>query len=180
MFHNAELINEMDGLRRFAYKLTQNQADAEDLLQSTILRALEKKHLYKDNNNLFGWTSKVMFNIFISNYRRKTKFESQYDPEPAINAQSVEASQETKMEMLNVQDAMDRLSEDHRDILIMVCVKGMSYEDVSQALDIPVGTVRSRLSRARDSLDKELNTVKTPCTPFAPDAGYAASTAYAA
>ena len=156
MFNNAELMEETDKLKRFAYRLTQNMADAEDLLHSTIVRALEKKNLYTAGTNLFSWTSKIMFNLFVSGYRRKVKFETQYDPESFIELESVEASQDVQMELREVEQAMKNLSHDHQEILVLVCIKGMQYADVSETLHIPVGTVRSRLSRAREALDNEL------------------------
>jgi RNA polymerase sigma-70 factor (ECF subfamily) len=158
MFTQKDLVNEMENLKRFAMKLTRNAHDADDLLQSTVLRALEKKHLFEKDTNLFKWTSKIMFNLFVSDYRRKTRFETQYDPESYIERESVEASQDVKVELMRVNAAMEQLSEDHKEILIMVCVKGMQYAEVSELLQIPVGTVRSRLSRARESLQFVLDT----------------------
>jgi RNA polymerase sigma-70 factor (ECF subfamily) len=158
MFKNTDLIDQMERLQKFACKLTRNQADADDLLQSTILRAIEKKHLFEDGTNLYSWTSKVMFNLFASEYRRKTKFETQYDPDIFLNKESVKAKQDINVELQDVQAAIDELSDDHREILVMVCVQGMQYAEVSEKLQIPVGTVRSRLSRARESLQMELDT----------------------
>ena len=165
MFNNTDLTNEMDRLKKFAYRLTKNTHDAEDLVQSTVLRAMEKKHLFQDGTNLYSWSSKIMFNLFVSSYRRKTKYETQYDPEPYLDKQSVAANQDVKMEVQDVQLAMNRLSEDHKDILIMVCVKGMRYADVARKLDIPVGTVRSRLSRARENLQDALSPSEAENTP---------------
>lgn len=156
MFDNASLINETDRLSKFAYRLTHNASDAEDLLQATLLRAIEKQHLFKEDTNLYSWVSKIMFNLFVSTYRRKTKFETQYDPEPYIEAQSINASQEKKMEVKDVSIAMDQLSDQHKDILVKICVEGASYAQVADELSIPVGTVRSRLSRARDNLQEAL------------------------
>jgi RNA polymerase sigma-70 factor (ECF subfamily) len=152
MFEQTAIINEMEKLRRFALRLTRNASDAEDLLQSTILRALEKNHMFETGTDLFKWSSKIMFNLFVTDYRRKTKFESQYDPESYLERESVEADQDTKVELSRVREAMQILSDDHRDILMLVCIKGMQYQEVSEALQIPVGTVRSRLSRAREQL----------------------------
>lgn len=157
MFKNAELIEQTDRLQKFAYRLTNSMADAEDLLQSTILRALEKKHLFKKDTNLFSWTSKIMYNMFVSNYRRKVKFETQYDPESYIERETTEATQDIKMEMKEVDSAINSLSKQHREILVMVCIKGMPYAEVSDSLQIPVGTVRSRLSRARESLQEAMD-----------------------
>lgn len=152
MFNQNDLIKEMDNLRKFAIRLTRNTADADDLLQSTVLRALEKKSYFQEGTNLFRWTSKIMFNLFVTNYRRKVKFESQYDPEDAIRAQSVDAGQQTQSELKSVGRAMEKLSVEHKEILVLVCVKGMQYQEVAEMLDVPVGTVRSRLSRARGQL----------------------------
>ena len=156
MFNNDSLLEEMDRLRKFAYRLTNNMADAEDLVQSTLLRAMEKKHLFEEGTNLYSWISKIMYNLFVSAYRRKTKFETQYDPEPYLEKQSVDAGQEVKMEVKEVGHAMETLSKDHQNILIMVCVRGMRYADVARKLKLPIGTVRSRLSRARESLQHAL------------------------
>ena len=152
MFEQTAIITEMDKLRRFALRLTRNASDAEDLLQSTVLRALEKNHMFETGTDLFKWSSKIMFNLFVTEYRRKTKFETQYDPESYLERESVEADQDMKLELSRVQEAMRLLSEDHREILVLVCVKGMQYQEVSEMLQIPVGTVRSRLSRAREQL----------------------------
>lgn len=160
MFVQTALVNEMPSLKKFALRLTRNESDADDLTQSTILRALEKKHLFQPDTNLFRWTSKIMYNLFVSDYRRKIKFETQYNPENYIELESVEAAQYAKMEFLQVREAIETLSDDHREILIMVCIKGMAYASVSQLLGIPVGTVRSRLSRARESLQALLETPK--------------------
>ena len=107
-----------------------------------------------------------MYNMFVSAYRRRTKFETQYDPENYIERESIAASQDVKMELDDVRAAMKSISSDHREILTLVCVKGMQYAEVSEALQIPVGTVRSRLSRAREALMLEMNSLKT--TDYAP------------
>jgi len=158
MFDSNDLVKEMDGLRKFALRLTGNQAEADDLLQSTMCRALEKKHLFQEGTSLFKWTSKMMFNLFASQYRRKVKFESQYDPEPVIDRQSSQPRQEGRMQAKQVREAMDDMSKDHAQILTMVCIKGMKYKTVADKLDMPVGTVRSRLSRARQQLQEDLTT----------------------
>ena len=151
-FETNDLVNHTEKLRKFALKLCGSAHDADDLVQNTILRALEKKALFQEGTDLGKWTSKIMFNLFVSDYRRKVKFETQYDCEDLINNRAVSASQQEHMELRQVDEAMQTLSADHRDILISVCVKGMKYEEVAQELNLPVGTVRSRLFRARENL----------------------------
>lgn len=157
MFNNQDLTVEVPRLEKFAMKLTRKQHEADDLVQSTLLRAIEKKHLFQENTDLFKWTSKMMYNLFVSGYRRKVKFETQYDPENYLKKQSIEAPQETQMELVKVKQAMTLLSSTHREVLVMVCIQGMAYQDVADALDVPVGTVRSRLSRAREQLQTLLS-----------------------
>ncbi len=93
-----------------------------------------------------------MYNIFVTEYRRKVKFETQYDPESHIENRSVEPDQQVKLEVKVLAKAMEQMSPEHREILVLVCVKGMQYQEVADMLSIPVGTVRSRLSRARNQL----------------------------
>jgi RNA polymerase sigma-70 factor (ECF subfamily) len=152
MFTDNQIITSMDRLSKFAMRLTRNKADAEDLLQNTILRAYDKKHLFKEGSNVFSWTSKIMYNLFVSDYRRKVKFTTQYDPEPYINNESVDAKQDEQIMVQEVGEAMKQLSHEHQEILMMICVQGMQYDETANALNIPVGTVRSRLSRARGLL----------------------------
>lgn len=152
MFTQSQLVVEMPKLRKFAMKLTRNNSEADDLLQATLLRALEKTTYFETGTDLFKWTSKIMYNIFVTNYRRKTKFESRYDPESHIANQSVDADQHMKVELKAVSRAMEKMSAEHKEILVLVCVKGLQYQEVADMLEIPVGTVRSRLSRARSQL----------------------------
>ena len=162
MFAPIELIAETGKLQKFAMRLTRNKSDAVDLLQSTCLRALEKNVYFEDGSNLFSWTSKIMYNIFVSGYRRKAKFETQYDPEIFLQKKTVDSTQEIQSEFAAVGRAMTQLSDNHREIILLVCVQGMRYEEVAGKLNIPVGTVRSRLSRVREDLLLIMNTPIIP------------------
>ena len=103
-----------------------------------------------------------MYNLFVSGYRRRTKFETQYDPETFINAQAIEATQDIILELAEVNKAMAELKADYREILILVSVQGLRYEEVSKTLNIPIGTVRSRLSRAREQLTAIMDRPSVP------------------
>ena len=165
MFAQAALVTEMIPLNKFALRLTKNKNDAADLVQSTCLRALEKAHYFEEGTNLFSWTSKIMFNLFVSNYRRKAKFETQYDPENAIASMTINASQDIHAELEDVNRAMMKLSPGHREVLTLICIKELRYEEAAKALDVPVGTVRSRLSRAREELKMHMNTPRPNARP---------------
>jgi RNA polymerase sigma-70 factor (ECF subfamily) len=123
MFAQSALVAETGKLQKFAMSLTKNKPDADDLVQSTCLRALEKADLFQDGTNLLGWTSKIMFNIFVAGYNRRRKFENQYDPEPYLTSVSVEPLQETYAELVNVHGAMKKLNPDHYRILVLIYVK---------------------------------------------------------
>jgi len=162
MFKQEEIVTEMASLRKFALRLTKNRSDAEDLVQSTVMRALEKNDYFQDGTNLFSWSSKIMFNLFVSQYRHRNKFETQYDSTPYLEKTVAGPSQEACTDLAIVREGMKRLSKEHREILTLVCVQGMHYEEVAEQLKIPVGTVRSRLSRARQQLQDLLLPEKKP------------------
>lgn len=170
MFAQNNLVAETDRLHKFAFKLTRNKSDADDLVQSTCLRALEKSELFETGTNLFGWTSKIMYNLFVSDYRRRIKFESQYDPETYLDKEIVLPMQDIILEAENVKRAMLYLSPNHRNILAMICMQGLSYQEVADKLNISIGTVRSRLSRAKENLQVILNEPKSSLnkTPYIP------------
>ena len=142
MFTHDELLKATPALSKFAYKLTRNRDDAEDLLQSTIVTALDKQDHFEQGTNLFSWSSRIMFNAFVSSYRHNARFETQFDPQVYIDQEIVEATQDHETDFGLVMTAMLSLSEDHREILRMVCIEGMQYAEVSETLQIPVGTVR--------------------------------------
>lgn len=157
MFTQEALTAERDRLYRFALRLTKQPSDAEDLVQSTLLRALEKREYFEQGTNLFSWTSRVMFNLFVSQYRREKRIAERHHSAFTEAQTMTPAPQETVTDLSRMRDCMKRLSKQHRDMLVMVCISGLRYEEVSRRLRIPVGTVRSRLSRARNELQNMLH-----------------------
>jgi len=155
MFHE-DLVQEMDKLRGFALRLTDQPSDADDLLQASLLKAIEKKHTFRPGSNLFAWCSKIMYNTFVSGYRRRKNHESRYDPEPIIAAQASPDRSLDHIRCAEVNEALHDLSRNHQRVIQGVCLEGRQYQEVADHLDIPVGTVRSRLSRARHELEQHL------------------------
>ncbi|WP_426358096.1 RNA polymerase sigma factor [Pseudocolwellia sp. HL-MZ19] len=144
-------------IRRFAYSLTGNQHDADDLLQNTIERILTKG--VPANVELNKWMFRVCRNLWIDEYRsRKVKQTAAESPELTENQiVNEEKQQNDKISLQQVNNAMDVLPHEQRSILSLVAIQGMSYKEVSETLEIPIGTVMSRLSRARISLSQCLN-----------------------
>ncbi|WP_441002900.1 RNA polymerase sigma factor [Pseudocolwellia agarivorans] len=144
-------------IRRFAYSLTGNQHDADDLLQNTIERILTKG--VPENVELNKWMFRVCRNLWIDEYRsRKVRQTAAESPELTENQiVNEEKQQNDKISLKQVNNAMDVLPHEQRSILSLVAIQGMSYKEVSETLEIPIGTVMSRLSRARISLSQCLN-----------------------
>lgn len=157
MLNHQELVQEINSLKRFALKLTRNHSDADDLLQTTLLKSLEHRASFQRGTHVFGWTSRILYNTFVSQYRHRVRFECPLDPQVFIDQQEVGAAQESSMELCLVLRALKSLSAEHQEILQMACIDGLAYAEVAELLDIPVGTVRSRLSRARAALQDALN-----------------------
>lgn len=146
----TKLVAEMDKLRKFAWKLTRHQQNTDDLLQSTLCRALEKRHLFDMNTNMFSWTSRIMFNIFVSAYRRSTKFETQYDPELYIAKVKYNGRIDDAILFEEFNRHMEKMTPEHR-ALAMCLVLEYSYQEIAVKFNIPVGTVKSRISRMRSA-----------------------------
>lgn len=141
-------------IRRFAYSLTGNQYDADDLLQSTLERLLTKE-LPKDVN-LTKWAFRVCRNLWIDEYRSQ-KVRQEATQKPELQLQDIVDGEKTMTNQLTIQQvqkALAQLPEDQKSILTLIAVEDLSYREVADLLDIPVGTVMSRLSRARKAMTK--------------------------
>ena len=131
--------------------LTRNPTDAEDLLQETLLRAYTKLHLWQEGTNLTAWMVVMMRNLFLSKFAIHTNRATDMIPIEDCEI-SVPMTQEQAVEIAQVRAIWPSLTEDHREVLETVAVGNASYEEAAETLGIPVGTVRSRLARARHSL----------------------------
>lgn len=154
---HQELTDLLPALRRFAFSLTGQMADADDLLQSTVEKLLSKP--VPEDVPLAKWAFRVCRNQWIDDYRaQKVRQTAAQSPELS-DGQIVDGAHaiEQKMTLERVNRAMDKLPDDQRSILSLVCLQGQSYKDVAEILSIPMGTVMSRLARARAALANTLN-----------------------
>lgn len=141
---------EIPRLRRYARSLLRNSSSVEDLVQDTLLRALEKAHLWQPDTNLRAWMFTMMHNQYVNSVRLSVRRGTEVMAENA--GLSAPATQNTALEFRDLQRALRSLPAEQRDVVLMICIEGMSYEEVAEILVIPIGTVRSRLSRARDQI----------------------------
>ena len=151
-----ELNTLIPALRRFAYSLTGSPDDADDLLQNTLLRVLDRE--VPEDVDLLKWCFRVCRNLWIDEYRaRAVRQRAANDPEMTRDqvfdgARAIEGD----LHLAEVNRALDSLSDQQRAILCLVALEGMSYKEVAKTLEIPMGTVMSRLARARTALAKKL------------------------
>ncbi len=162
-----EAIPHMQFLYNFAYRMTGNEEDAKDLVQETYMKAFRFWEQYEPGTNIKAWLFKIMKNSYINKYRKAAKEPGKVDYEEVKNFyetvrdESFETSdlQEHIFENIfedEVIEALNKLPDEFRTVVILADIEGQSYEEIADFLDIPIGTVRSRLHRGRKMLRKEL------------------------
>lgn len=147
------LVEAVPKIRRFAYSLTNSMADADDLLQATIERALRRQAQFEPGTMIDRWLFRICRNLWIDEMRSmKAKGQSLDIDNIAEPATDGERATHHAVHLAQTQTAMMKLSPEYREILSLVAVEGLSYKEASEVLDIPIGTVMSRLARARGNL----------------------------
>jgi RNA polymerase sigma-70 factor (ECF subfamily) len=146
------LESEIPRLRRYARALTRSTAKADDLVQSSLVRALEKQHLWQPGSNLRAWLFTILHNQHVNDVRHSLRQGSFGPVEDAEPVWRVEPVVDASLQLRDLQRGINTLSHEQREVLLLVGLEGMRYEQVATILGIPVGTVRSRLSRARTTL----------------------------
>jgi RNA polymerase sigma-70 factor, ECF subfamily len=154
---HQDLIAALPPLRRYARALTRDANRADDLVQDTLTRAWEKRALWRAGNNLRGWLLTIMHNVHVNQYamRRRERAQDSLDADDGPMAGweiPVPATQADRVEVTEVFLQIDRLPVEQREVLILAAVKELRYEEIAGTLGIPLGTVMSRLARARDKL----------------------------
>ena len=150
-----ELIANIPHLRGFARFVTQNADQANDLVQDTIVRALRAQHQYQPGTNFKAWTFTILRNLHVNNLRRqRVRMESIEDG--ALDVFSVAPNQYARLEFQELHRALAKLSPEQREVLILVGASGFRYEEAAEICKCAIGTIKSRLSRARNELYKLL------------------------
>lgn len=166
VFHE-EFFPHADALYNFAYHLTYKEESANDLVQETFLKAYRFIDSYQIGTNSKAWLFKILKNAFINDYRKKSRQPNQVDYEDVVNFHNEESEkfkgtvdlrQEIFQGMLGdeITNALNALPVDFKTVILLCDVEGFTYEEISKIVDIPIGTVRSRLHRARNLLKEKL------------------------
>jgi RNA polymerase sigma factor (sigma-70 family) len=162
-----EFMPLIGSLYNFAYRLTLDEDDANDLVQETYMKAYRFFDSYEQGTNAKAWLFRILKNSFINDFRKKSKQPSKIDyqeVESFYNSDDVDENITTDLRVETIQDmigdevanALNSLAVDFRTIIILCDLEGFTYEEMAKILDIPIGTVRSRLHRARNLLKDKL------------------------
>lgn len=145
-------------LRRFARGLTQDHADADDLCQQTIERALKARKQWQEGTRLDAWVYRIMRNQWIDEVRARTRRSQTFvhEDEGVNVGMDGDRDAENRVELGNVDRALGRLPEEQREAVVLVMVEGFGYKEAADILGIPQGTLTSRLGRGREALLREL------------------------
>ena len=163
----SEAIGHLDALYRGALRLTRDPDRAQDLVQDTYARALRYQHSYQVGTNMKAWLFAIMRNLYWDRFQKNQREPVSLDdvPEFALYDQMRdELGEGPEAEVLNriargeVVEAIEKLAPLHREVVLLVDVEGFAYKDAATILGVPIGTVMSRLHRARQQLQKELFT----------------------
>lgn len=162
-----EFLPHADALYNFAFHLTYNEDDANDLVQETFLKSYRFIDSYQQGTNAKAWLFKILKNAFINDYRRKSKQPSKVDYDEIVSyhdtddeghVEYLDLRQELFQGMLGdeITRALNELPVDFKTIILLCDIEEFSYEEIAKIIDIPIGTVRSRLHRARNILKEKL------------------------
>lgn len=147
-----DVIGQLTSLRRYARSLTRDPADVEDLVHDALLRAFERKHTFRHDGNLRSWLLSILHNVFVDGRRSRRSEQARIDAAGQVAATFAEPPQEHVVRLSQIREAFLDLPEEQRAALHLVAIEGLSYQDAADALRIPIGTLMSRIGRARASL----------------------------
>lgn len=152
------LEQHIPALRRYAYALVRQNEGADDLVQDCLERAVGRWHLRRRDGDLKAWLFTILRNQFISSFRQKRRRGVHLAWDDVAEPASVDTSPDSNSAVRDILSALDDLPEDQKSAILLVGVEDLSYEDAARILDVPVGTVMSRLSRGRERLRDYLET----------------------
>jgi RNA polymerase sigma factor (sigma-70 family) len=167
IFH-GEFMPHINSMYNFAYRLTMDGDDAKDLLQDTYLKAYRFIDSFQQGTNAKAWLFRILKNSFINDYRKKSKepskvdyqeVESYYNSEEVDRQITPDLRVEALQDMIGdeISDALNSLDVDFKTVIILADLEEFKYDEMAKILDIPIGTVRSRLHRARNLLKEKLS-----------------------
>ena len=148
---DGEIVQQIPRLRRYARALTGDRSAADDLVQDTLERALTRLHLWRRGSDLRAWLFTIMHNIFVNQVRARARHRTEA-LESETEAAGDRARDPDPLEFRDLATALAQMPEEQRAVLLLVGLEQFTYDEAARVLDIPIGTVMSRLSRGRERL----------------------------
>jgi RNA polymerase sigma-70 factor, ECF subfamily len=162
------VANEIPRLRRYAHALTHDREGADDLVQNCLLRALTKSHLWRPGTDLRAWLFTILHNEHVNHVRRSIREGSRTIFKDRSIETSTPPAESPGLRLREFERALLRLPEEQRQAVLLIAVEGFRYEEAAAVLNVPIGTMRSRLSRGRDMLRHLLGMEPRPLQPQTP------------
>jgi RNA polymerase sigma-70 factor, ECF subfamily len=156
------LEQEIPRLRRYARALTRATDRADDLVQDTLVRALNKGHLWQPGTDIRAWLFTIMHHQFVNTVRRDAREKATVNIEHVSPTLAATTDPTARRQLIELDRALARLPSEQREVVLLVGLEGMAYETVAQILGVPIGTVRSRLSRGRERLRELMGRDREP------------------
>jgi RNA polymerase sigma-70 factor (ECF subfamily) len=154
------LVAVLPRLRRFARGLSRSATDADDLVQAACERALAREHQFQEGTRFDSWMFRIVQTIWIDQLRaREVRKEDGDIAEDRLGSNESVRRAEARIALAEVRGAVERLPPDQRTTLMLVTVEGLSYKEAAEVIGVPVGTIMSRLARARIALQNQLDSV---------------------
>lgn len=150
------VVTQIPSLRAFAWSLARNAHDADDLVQETLTKAWTYRARYEAGTNLRAWLFTILRNTWYSAIQKRSREVADEEGRHAA-AMTSEPAQEWSAELTSLQDALNRLPPEHREAIVMVGAAGLSYEEAAEISGVALGTIKSRVNRARNRLAEELD-----------------------
>lgn len=149
-----DLTELLPRLRRFAHALSRNGADADDLTQATVERALRSREQWQPGTRLDSWLYRIMRNLWIDTARARRRKEKNEAPEEEAEGvgDDPRGAMEAAIELKRAMAAMEKLPDEQREVVALILIEGFGYREVAEMLDLPIGTVSSRLVRGRTAM----------------------------
>jgi RNA polymerase sigma-70 factor (ECF subfamily) len=148
----SDLAALLPRLRRFAHALSRNSADADDLTQATAERALRNRAQWEPGTRLDSWLYQIMRNLWIDTVRARGRRDKVEAPAELAERLGEDSAIEASIDLKRVMAAMQRLPEEQREVVALILVEGFGYRETAEMLELPIGTVSSRLVRGRTAL----------------------------
>lgn len=147
-----QIVTLIPKLRRYARALTRDNEGADDLVQDTLVRALDKLELWESGSDIRAWLFTILHNVYINNLKKHGQLGINLPLEEVTEGLSYADASSELLELADCVKALDLLSLEQREIVLLIALEGMKYSEVAEIVGIPVGTVMSRLSRARQTI----------------------------